>query len=59
MNAQKIQVGLRLEPDVLKKIAWLAKKQKRSLNSQIEFAVEQSVEDYEATHGPVPVESEI
>ncbi|MDR3230368.1 MAG: hypothetical protein LBT65_02925 [Synergistaceae bacterium] len=59
MNAHKIQVGLRLEPDMLKKITWLAKKQKRSLNAQLEFIVEQHIEDYETTHGLIPTDSEI
>ena len=58
MTTNKVQTGLRLEPDALKKATWLAKKQKRSLNAQLEFAVQQSIEEYEAAHGAIPVEFE-
>ena len=58
MATTKIQTGLRLEPDILKKTTWLARKQKRSLNAQLEFVVQQSIEEYEAAHGTIPVEFE-
>ena len=58
MTTTKIQTGLRLEPDILKKTTWIAKKQKRSLNAQLEFVVQQSVEEYESAHGPIPIEFE-
>jgi hypothetical protein len=54
----KIQTGLRLEPDILKKATWIAKKQKRSLNAQLEFAVQQCIEEYEAANGAIPIEEE-
>jgi hypothetical protein len=57
MATNKIQTGLRLEPGALRKAAWIAKKQKRSLNAQLEFAVQQCIEDYEAAHGPIPTEA--
>lgn len=58
MATNKIQTGLRLEPEILKKATWIAKKQKRSLNAQLEFAVQQCVEAYEAEHGPISMENE-
>jgi hypothetical protein len=58
LPTNKIQTGLRLEPDVLKKATWIAKKQKRSLNAQLEFAVQQCIEDYEAANGAIPIEVE-
>jgi hypothetical protein len=56
LSTSKIQTGLRLEPDVLKKATWIAKKQKRSLNAQLEFAVQQCIENYETANGAIPVE---
>jgi hypothetical protein len=58
MPTNKIQTGLRLEPDVLKKVTWIAKKQKRSLNAQLEFAAQQCVEEYESVHGAIPIEDD-
>ena len=37
MATNKIQTGLRLEPETLYKLAYIAKAQKRSLNAQLEF----------------------
>jgi hypothetical protein len=51
----KVQTGLRLEPDVLKKATRIAKQEKRSLNAQLEFAVQKHIEEYETAHGPVPI----
>jgi hypothetical protein len=51
MATNKIQTGLRLDEETLKKITYIAKKQKRSLNAQIEFAVQACVEEFEAIHG--------
>jgi len=58
MATNKIQTGLRLEPDILKKATWIAKKEKRSLNAQLEYAVQKCVEEYESLHGSVPVDLE-
>lgn len=56
MATNKIQTGLRLEPDLLAKITYIAKKQKRSLNAQLEFATQQCVDEFEAKYGTIPVE---
>jgi hypothetical protein len=58
MPTNKVQTGLRLESGLLQKITWLAKKQKRSLNAQLEFAAQQCVEEYESAHGAIPIEAE-
>lgn len=58
MATNKIQTGLRLEPETLYKITYIAKKQKRSVNAQLEFATQQCIEDYEKIHGAIPVEEE-
>ena len=53
MATSKIQTGLRLEELALKKITYIAKKQRRSLNAEIELAVDKSIADYEALHGDI------
>lgn len=58
MATNKIQTGLRLEPETLYKITYIAKKQKRSLNAQLEFATIECIEQYEEKHGPIPVDRE-
>jgi Arc-like DNA binding domain. len=55
MATSKIQTGLRLPEDDLKKITYIAKKQKRSLNSQLEFAVQECIEKYEKDNGEIEV----
>ena len=58
MPIMKVQTGLRLEEPTLRKITFIAKKQKRSLNAEIELAVEKSIEEYESSHGPIPLEAD-
>lgn len=54
MPISKVQTGLRLEETTWEKISYLSKKNKRSLNSQIELLIEQYIEDYEKSNGPIP-----
>jgi hypothetical protein len=49
----KIQTTLRLTPENLSKITAISKQQKRSINSQIEFLVEQCISQYEAEFGEI------
>lgn len=62
MATDKIQTGLRLKADELSKIAFIAKRQRRSLNAQLEFIVQECIEDYEQKYGeiilPVPTAEE-
>jgi len=58
MATSKIQTGLRLDEDSLQKITYIAKKNKRSLNSQLEFLVQECVEQYELSKGSIPLDSE-
>lgn len=55
MATNKIQTGLRLEPETLYKITYIAKRQKRSLNAQLEFATLECIEKYEKEHGVIPM----
>ena len=52
----KIQTGIRFEPELLYKITQIAKKNKRSLNAQLEFLAQNCVEEYEKDNGEIPVD---
>ena len=58
MASNKIQTGIRFEPELLYKIAPVAKENKRSLNAQLEFLALTCVKEYEAANGPIPVDEE-
>ena len=52
----KIQTGIRLEEEALKKIRYVAKKEKRTLNSMVEFLVECKINQFESENGSIPLE---
>ncbi|MDD4565708.1 MAG: Arc family DNA-binding protein [Eubacteriales bacterium] len=56
MATDKIQTGLRLEIVTLRNITYIAKRNKRSLNAQIEYLSRECMEKYEAQHGPIALE---
>lgn len=56
MATNKVQTGLRLDEETLKKITHIAKMESRSLNSQIEYAVKRLIADYEKNHGAIQSE---
>lgn len=56
MSTNKIQTGIRFEPELLYKIAFVAKESKRSLNAQLEYLAQQCVRSFEAEHGSIPVD---
>ena len=58
MATNKIQTGIRFEPELLYKIAYVARDNKRSLNAQLEYLAQNCVREYEAEHGPIPVDEE-
>ncbi|MBC8532158.1 hypothetical protein [Gehongia tenuis] len=58
MATNKIQTGLRLQPLALGKITAIAKQEHRSLNAQIEYAVQKCIDEYEATHGEIVLPEE-
>ena len=60
MATNKVQTGTRFEAELLYKITYVAKKNKRSLNAQLEYLAERCVEEYEAANGViVPDENEM
>ena len=58
MTTSKIQTGIRFEPELLYKITYVAKDNKRSLNAQLEYLAQICVKEYEASNGSIPVSEE-
>lgn len=53
MKTEKIQVNLRLEPQEHEKITFIAKRNKRAFNAQVQFLVQECIEKYEEKYGPI------
>ena len=58
MAINKIQTGIRFEPELLYKITHVARENKRSLNAQLEYLAQICVKEYEASNGSIPVDDE-
>ena len=58
MATNKIQTGIRFDPELLYKISYVAKDNKRSLNAQLEYLAQNCVREYEATNGVIPVDED-
>lgn len=58
MATNKVQTGIRFEPELLYKITYVAKDNKRSLNAQLEYLAQLCVKEYEAENGEIPVDEE-
>ena len=58
MATNKIQTGIRFEPELLYKITTIAKENKRSLNAQLEYLAQVCVREYEAENGEIPLDDE-
>ncbi|MBO5009633.1 MAG: Arc family DNA-binding protein [Clostridia bacterium] len=56
MATSKIQTGIRFEPELLYKITKVAKRNKRSLNAQLEFLAQECVTAYESANGEIPID---
>lgn len=56
MATNKIQTGIRFEPELLYKISRIAKENKRSLNAQLEYLAQNCVKEYEQANGPIPLD---
>ena len=53
MSSLKQQTGIRFSPELVDKMAYIAQKNKRSFNGEMEFLVEGYVRDYERMHGKI------
>ncbi len=59
MATNKIQTGIRFDPELLYKITHVARDNKRSLNAQLEYLAQQCVKEYEAANGTIPVDENV
>lgn len=59
MATNKIQTGIRFEPELLYKISQVAKHNKRSLNAQLEFLAQKCVEEYEGSNGEIKLDENV
>ena len=59
MSTNKIQTGIRFEPELLYKITYVAKDRKRSLSAQLEYLAQMCVKEFEAENGEIPVTDEM
>ena len=58
MATNKVQTGIRFEPELLYKIAYVAKDNKRSLKAQLEYLAQACVREFEAENGAIPVDED-
>ena len=58
MATNKVQTGIRFEPELLYKIAYVARNNRRSLNAQLEFLAQNCVREFERENGEIPVDEE-
>ena len=58
MATNKIQTGIRFDPELLYKITYVAKENKRSLNAQLEYLAQECVKAYENTNGKIAVSAD-
>lgn len=56
MATNKIPTMLRLPEDLHRKTKQLAQIERRSINAEIEFAISKYINDYESTHGSLPID---
>ena len=56
MATNKVQTGIRFEPELPYKITYVAKYNKRSLNAQLEYLAQLCVREHEAANGIIPVD---
>lgn len=59
MATNKVQTGIRFEPELLYKIAYVAKENKRSLNAQLEYLAQLCVREFEDANGAIPVDDSL
>lgn len=59
MSILKKQTGLRLEPELLYKISYISKQNKRSLNAQLEYLIQTCVDKYEKENGEIEVDESV
>lgn len=58
MPTDRIQTGIRFPEELLRKLTYIAKKNHRSLNAQLEHLAQACVDAYEQEHGDIHLKDE-
>lgn len=58
MPTDRIQTGIRFPEELLHKLTYIARKNHRSLNAQLEHLAQQCVDEYEQAHGSISLPQE-
>ena len=58
MPTDKIPTGVRFEEDMLLKLTYIAKKERRSFNNQMEYIAQLFIEEYEEDYGEIQISDE-
>lgn len=58
MATDRIQTGIRFPETLLRKLTYVARKNHRSLNAQLEHLAQQCVDEYEEVHGEIELPAE-
>ena len=58
MATDRIQTGIRFSEELLRKITYIAKKNHRSLNAQLEHLAQMCVDKYEKENGSISLPEE-
>ena len=57
-NKANRHLGLEIDPELHRKLRYIAKNEGRSMNGQILYLVRQCVKEFEEKDGPIPNETE-
>jgi len=57
MSTDKRAFTMRMQPENFNKIKYIADQNKRSIAMQIEYLIEQCVNEYEREKGKIPIEN--
>lgn len=57
-NKANKHLGLEIDPELHRKLRYVAKYEGRSINGQVLYLVRQYVREFEAENGPVPEEAQ-
>jgi len=58
MATDKIPTGIRFKEEMLTKIKYIAKRNQRSFNAQLEFLAQECIEYYEKEYGEIQIRDE-
>jgi len=57
-NKNNKHLGIEVEPELHRKLKFIAKYEDRSINGQVICLIRQSIREFEQKFGPIPEESE-